>query len=90
MGSIKIDKRRIQKSEVKQRLKDGTFRTYLQYRITIPEAFVEEHGKEVYLLADGIGIIAPNKEILEKILAEYPNIKRFAKKLKKKEKKVIE
>jgi len=48
---------------------------YPQYKITIPREFVEEYGKEVYLIVDGIGLLVPNEETLMKILTKIPEIR---------------
>jgi hypothetical protein len=72
-SEIKIEKRKISKSTIRTKKAE-----YPQYRISLPREFVEEHGAEVYLIADSIGILVPDEKILMKILAKFPEIRELA------------
>lgn len=50
-------------------------RTYPQYRLTIPGEFVDEHGREVYLIADKVGMFLPDEASLMRILITIPEMR---------------
>jgi len=93
MTDVKIDKRKISKSIVKRKMADGTIKEYPQYKLGLTKEFVEEHGRNVILIADSVGIFLPDEpEVLEKILDEFPEIRKLVtrtREQKKKEKKSI-
>jgi len=71
MSSINIDERTVSKHTIKKGKKK-----YVQYRITLPREFAEEHNvSKMYLIADSIGMLVPNKETLLKIMSEFPSIR---------------
>ena len=54
-------------------------KTYLQYRITLPESFVKSHklakSRTVYLITDEIGIFTATEEALTKVMLLLPEIR---------------
>ena len=88
MSSVKIDKRKISRSIIKRKMADGTIKEYPQYKLALTKEFVEEHGRNVILVADSVGIFLPDEpEILEKILDEFPEIRKLVTKIRKEKKK---
>lgn len=87
MSEIKIEKRKISKSNVKRKLPDGTIKIYPQHKLTIPKEFVKEHGSEVYLISDSIGLFVPDEDTLMKVLEEFPELRKFVIKTRKQRKK---
>ena len=90
MTDVKIDKRKISKSIVKRKMADGTIKEYPQYKLGLTKEFVEEHGRDVILIADSIGIFLPNEEpkVLEKILDDFPEIRKLVTKIRKRKRNV--
>jgi isopropylmalate/homocitrate/citramalate synthase len=89
MTDVKIDKRKISKSVVKRKMADGTIKEYPQYKLALTKEFVEEHGRNVILVADSVGLFLPNEEpeVLEKILDKFPEIRKLVIKSRKQRKK---
>jgi hypothetical protein len=49
---------------------------YVQYELTIPKSFVEKHGRpdRVYWIADDLLVIAPNKDLIMKLIKIIPEL----------------
>ena len=78
MADVKIDKRKISKSIVKRELANGTIKGYPQYKLALPKEFVEEHGRNVILVADSVGIFLPDdQEVLEEVLDKFPELRKL-------------
>jgi len=90
MSEIKIEKRIISKSNVKRKLPDGRIKIYPQHKLTIPKEFVKEHGSEVYLISDSVGLFVPDEDTLMKVLEKFPELRKFVLKTRKQKKKKIE
>lgn len=86
---VKIDDRKISRSIVKREMADGTIKDYFQYKLALPKEFVKEHGRNVILISDSVGIFLPadEPELLEKILDKFPDIRKFVTKSRKQRKK---
>ena len=87
MPDVKIDKRKISRSVVKRKLANGTLKGYPQYKLVLPKEFVEEHGRDVILIADSVGIFLPDdQEVLEKVLDKFPELRKLVIKLREERK----
>ena len=76
-SSISVDERTVSKHTIIVKEKGKRKRKeYVQYRITLPREFAEEHNVEkMYLIADSIGVIIPDKKVLLQLLSEFPKIR---------------
>ena len=87
MSEIRIEKRTISKSNVKRKLPGGKIKVYPQHRLTIPPEFVKEHGNEVYLISDSVGLFVPDEDTLMKVLEKFPELRKFVMKTREQKRK---
>lgn len=91
MTDVKIDKRKISRSIVKREMADGTIKEYPQYKLVLPKEFVKEHGRNLILISDSVGLFLPDEEpeLLEKILDDFPEIRKLVTKARKRKKRKL-
>ncbi len=76
---IQVSKVRVKRRNKNDLRKVTNQKTYLQYRITLPESFVENHklakSRRVYLITDEIGVFTASENSLTKIMLLLPEIR---------------
>jgi len=74
--SLRIEERKLSKHIIRKKKGKKIVAEYLQYRLTLPKSFGDEHTTDkVYIIADSVGMFMPDKDTLLKILAVYPEIR---------------
>lgn len=78
---IQVSKVRVKKRNKNDMRKVTTQKTYLQYRITLPQNFVDTHklskSRQIYLITGDIGIFTANENSLAKAMLLLPELSKI-------------
>ena len=78
---VQVSKVQVKKRNKNDMRKVANQKTYLQYRITLPESFMKSHklakSRLVYLITDEIGIFTATEDELTKIMLLLPEIRKI-------------
>lgn len=79
--TIHVSKINIKHKDKNDKRKVTGQKTYLQYKITLPQSFIDAHKlakvRRVYLITGEIGVFLPNEETLMKAILLVPELSKL-------------